>query len=231
MTSAPVALITGGTSGIGRAAALPAAAARLPGGGHRAESGIGRCGQPRAPRTGCGAARRRAVTGWHRPGRRRNKVLPLLSDGGSVIFTVGIGATRGVRGGSVSAATKGALLYMVPSLAWNWRPGGSGSTRSVPARSTPGSGPSPGSRRKSWPMPPQPSRPGSRSAGSGRARRSPKRWRSSPRTPPATSPARTRRRRGRWARRLAAPIASRLDLYAQHVGRADPRAGCFRTDR
>lgn len=50
------------------------------------------------------------------------KVLPLLSDGGSVIFTVGIGATRGVRGRSVSAATKGALLCMVPSLALELAP-------------------------------------------------------------------------------------------------------------
>lgn len=45
------------------------------------------------------------------------KVLPLIGDGGSVIFTVGIGATRGIPGGSVSAATRGALLSMLPSLA------------------------------------------------------------------------------------------------------------------
>ncbi|WP_214414830.1 SDR family oxidoreductase [Sphaerisporangium fuscum] len=45
------------------------------------------------------------------------KALPLLNDGGSVIFTVGIGATRGMAGGSVTAATRGALLSMVPSLA------------------------------------------------------------------------------------------------------------------
>ncbi|HEX6449750.1 MAG TPA: SDR family oxidoreductase [Trebonia sp.] len=45
------------------------------------------------------------------------KVLPLFGDGGSVIFTVGIGATRGIPGGSVSAATRGALLAMLPSLA------------------------------------------------------------------------------------------------------------------
>jgi NAD(P)-dependent dehydrogenase (short-subunit alcohol dehydrogenase family) len=45
------------------------------------------------------------------------KALPLLNDGGSVIFTVGIGAVRGMAGGSASAASKGALLSMVPSLA------------------------------------------------------------------------------------------------------------------
>jgi NAD(P)-dependent dehydrogenase (short-subunit alcohol dehydrogenase family) len=45
------------------------------------------------------------------------KVLPLIGDGGSVIFTVGIGATRGIPGGSVSTATRGALLSMLPSLA------------------------------------------------------------------------------------------------------------------
>jgi NAD(P)-dependent dehydrogenase (short-subunit alcohol dehydrogenase family) len=45
------------------------------------------------------------------------KALPLLREGGSVIFTVGIGATRGISGGSVTAATRGALLSLVPSLA------------------------------------------------------------------------------------------------------------------
>lgn len=45
------------------------------------------------------------------------KVLPLLADGASVIFTVGVGATRGVPGGSVTAGSRGALLAMVPSLA------------------------------------------------------------------------------------------------------------------
>ncbi|KOV85246.1 SDR family oxidoreductase [Nocardia sp. NRRL S-836] len=43
--------------------------------------------------------------------------LPLLTDGASVVFTVGIGATRGLAGGSVTAASRGALLAMVPSLA------------------------------------------------------------------------------------------------------------------
>lgn len=38
-------------------------------------------------------------------------------DRASVIFTVGIGVTRGLAGGSVTAASRGALLAMVPSLA------------------------------------------------------------------------------------------------------------------
>jgi NAD(P)-dependent dehydrogenase (short-subunit alcohol dehydrogenase family) len=50
------------------------------------------------------------------------KALPLIGDGGSVIFTVGIGATRGIPGGSVSAATRGALLSMLPSLALELAP-------------------------------------------------------------------------------------------------------------
>jgi NAD(P)-dependent dehydrogenase (short-subunit alcohol dehydrogenase family) len=45
------------------------------------------------------------------------KTLPLLADGASVIFTVGIGVTRGRPGGSVTAGSRGALLAMVPSLA------------------------------------------------------------------------------------------------------------------
>ncbi|MEV8056997.1 SDR family oxidoreductase [Streptomyces antimycoticus] len=51
------------------------------------------------------------------------KALPLLRDGGSIIFNVGIGATRGIPGGAaVSTATKGALLSMVPSLALELAP-------------------------------------------------------------------------------------------------------------
>jgi len=50
------------------------------------------------------------------------KTLPLLRDGASVIFTVGIGATRGIVGGSVTAASRGALLAMVPSLALELAP-------------------------------------------------------------------------------------------------------------
>lgn len=50
------------------------------------------------------------------------KALPLLNDGASVIFNVGIGATRGMVGGSVTAASKGALLSLVPSLALELAP-------------------------------------------------------------------------------------------------------------
>jgi len=50
------------------------------------------------------------------------RVLPLLHDGSSVNFTIGIGATRGTTGGPVSAATKGALLAMMPSLALELAP-------------------------------------------------------------------------------------------------------------
>jgi NAD(P)-dependent dehydrogenase (short-subunit alcohol dehydrogenase family) len=50
------------------------------------------------------------------------KMLPLLADGASVVFTVGIGATRGIPGGSVSAGSRGALLAMIPSLALELAP-------------------------------------------------------------------------------------------------------------
>lgn len=50
------------------------------------------------------------------------KMLPLIGDPGSVIFTVGIGATRGVTGAAVTAGTRGALLSMVPSLALELAP-------------------------------------------------------------------------------------------------------------
>lgn len=49
-------------------------------------------------------------------------VLPLLPDGGSIIFTVGIGPTSGVRGGTVTSATRGALLSLMPSLALELAP-------------------------------------------------------------------------------------------------------------
>ena len=52
------------------------------------------------------------------------KMLPLLADGASVIFTVGIGVTSGAVGGSVTAATRGALLALVPSLALELAPRG-----------------------------------------------------------------------------------------------------------
>jgi NAD(P)-dependent dehydrogenase (short-subunit alcohol dehydrogenase family) len=48
--------------------------------------------------------------------------LPLLRDGGSIIFTVGIGPTNGVRGGSITSATRGALLSLIPSLALELAP-------------------------------------------------------------------------------------------------------------
>jgi NAD(P)-dependent dehydrogenase (short-subunit alcohol dehydrogenase family) len=44
-------------------------------------------------------------------------VLGLLADGGSVTFTIGVGVSRGLAGGSVVAASRAALLGMVPSLA------------------------------------------------------------------------------------------------------------------
>ncbi|MFC4123017.1 SDR family oxidoreductase [Nonomuraea zeae] len=50
------------------------------------------------------------------------KVLPLLADGGSIIFNVGVGATRGLPNGSVTVATKGALLALVPTLALELAP-------------------------------------------------------------------------------------------------------------
>ncbi len=50
------------------------------------------------------------------------KALPLLGDGGSIIFTVGIGVTRGVPGGTITAATRGALLSLMPSLALELAP-------------------------------------------------------------------------------------------------------------
>lgn len=50
------------------------------------------------------------------------KALPLLRDGGSIVFTVGIGVTRGVPGGTVTAATRGALLSLMPSLALELAP-------------------------------------------------------------------------------------------------------------
>jgi NAD(P)-dependent dehydrogenase (short-subunit alcohol dehydrogenase family) len=43
--------------------------------------------------------------------------LPLLTDGASVVMTVGIGAVRGSVGGGVAAGSRGALLSMVPSFA------------------------------------------------------------------------------------------------------------------
>lgn len=49
-------------------------------------------------------------------------LLPQIADGGSVVLTVGVGARRGSMGASVGAATRGALLAMVPSLALELAP-------------------------------------------------------------------------------------------------------------
>ncbi|WP_260478956.1 SDR family oxidoreductase [Kibdelosporangium aridum] len=50
------------------------------------------------------------------------KALPLLSDGASVIVTVGIGATRSLTGNSVTAGSHGAFLGMIPTLALELAP-------------------------------------------------------------------------------------------------------------
>lgn len=50
------------------------------------------------------------------------KALPLLSDGASVIVTVGIGATRSLTGNSVAAGSHGAILAMIPTLALELAP-------------------------------------------------------------------------------------------------------------
>lgn len=49
-------------------------------------------------------------------------VLPLISDGGSIVLTAGVGIMTGIAGGSVVAGTRGALLSMVPSLALELAP-------------------------------------------------------------------------------------------------------------
>ncbi|MFK4246106.1 SDR family oxidoreductase [Micromonospora chokoriensis] len=50
------------------------------------------------------------------------KALPLMNDGGSIVLTVGIAAHRGSPGATVGAATRGALLAMLPSLALELAP-------------------------------------------------------------------------------------------------------------
>jgi NAD(P)-dependent dehydrogenase (short-subunit alcohol dehydrogenase family) len=45
------------------------------------------------------------------------KVLPLLGEGGSVVFNGALGASKGLSNWSVVSATKGALMALVPSLA------------------------------------------------------------------------------------------------------------------
>jgi NAD(P)-dependent dehydrogenase (short-subunit alcohol dehydrogenase family) len=49
-------------------------------------------------------------------------VMPLMSDGGSIVLTAGVGIVTGITGGSVVAGTRGALLSMVPSLALELAP-------------------------------------------------------------------------------------------------------------
>ncbi|GAA2687199.1 MULTISPECIES: SDR family oxidoreductase [Actinosynnema] len=50
------------------------------------------------------------------------KLLPLLADGASVLFTVGAGVRTGIPGGALAAASRGALLSAVPSLALELAP-------------------------------------------------------------------------------------------------------------
>jgi NAD(P)-dependent dehydrogenase (short-subunit alcohol dehydrogenase family) len=52
------------------------------------------------------------------------KALPLLTRGGSVIFTGALGVTKGIPNWSVYSATKGALLALVPALAVELAPRG-----------------------------------------------------------------------------------------------------------
>jgi NAD(P)-dependent dehydrogenase (short-subunit alcohol dehydrogenase family) len=50
------------------------------------------------------------------------KALPILNFGGAIVLTVGIAATRGTPGATLGAATRGALLAMLPSLALELAP-------------------------------------------------------------------------------------------------------------
>jgi NAD(P)-dependent dehydrogenase (short-subunit alcohol dehydrogenase family) len=52
------------------------------------------------------------------------KILPLLSEGGSVLFTSAVGAQRGFPAWSVYSATKGAISGLVPALAAELAPRG-----------------------------------------------------------------------------------------------------------
>ena len=52
------------------------------------------------------------------------KILPLLPNGGSVLFTTSVGALQGVPNYSVALATKGATAAFVPSLAAELAPRG-----------------------------------------------------------------------------------------------------------
>jgi NAD(P)-dependent dehydrogenase (short-subunit alcohol dehydrogenase family) len=52
------------------------------------------------------------------------KILPLLSNGGSVLFTTSVGAQKGIPNYSVALATKGATAALVPALAAELAPRG-----------------------------------------------------------------------------------------------------------
>ncbi len=52
------------------------------------------------------------------------KILPLLTNGGSVLFTTAVGAEKGIPNYSVACATKGAISGLVPALAAELAPRG-----------------------------------------------------------------------------------------------------------
>jgi NAD(P)-dependent dehydrogenase (short-subunit alcohol dehydrogenase family) len=52
------------------------------------------------------------------------KILPLLANGGSVLFTTAVGAQKGYPNYSVASATKGATAALVPALAAELAPRG-----------------------------------------------------------------------------------------------------------
>jgi NAD(P)-dependent dehydrogenase (short-subunit alcohol dehydrogenase family) len=52
------------------------------------------------------------------------KIVPLLAEGGSVLFTSSVGAHKGFPGWSVYSATKGAIAALVPALAAELAPRG-----------------------------------------------------------------------------------------------------------
>ena len=121
------------------------------------------------------------------------KTLPLLREGASVIVTVGIGATRGIAGGSVTAASRGALLAMMPSLAVELAP------RRIRVNAvSPGPIDTPIWAKNG--LPPEARAEVARAVaarvplgrfGTAGEARSPRSWPSSPPRRPATSPART----------------------------------------
>lgn len=171
-TSIPTALITGGTSGIGRATAellhergyrialtgqsaqsVARARAELPGDvlvlqadsrsldeTQRALDDVGaRFGELTTLFVNAGISRPTPLGTVDEPSWNEvfdintkgsffaaQSALPLLVDGASIVFTVGLGATPpfGIAGGSVTAASRGALLAMVPSLALELAPRG-----------------------------------------------------------------------------------------------------------